>query len=118
MAVTARAPYAGMLLDTDTSIRWTNRLSWYRNELTLTNRLHSREISAITSSHAAQMRIAEDSYRREIDGLRSDLRVQATEFASSAGNPWYSSFSFGLVVGLVATVLVVGFVAWALSSSI
>lgn len=112
-----RAPHGGMLLDTDTAIRWTNRLSWFRNELRLTLDRHARELAAIERSHARELRLIEESYTREVDGLRGDLRTQAQTFAQSVReHPWFDTFAFGSVVGVVLAGIIVGLTAWAASS--
>lgn len=118
MAEGARAPHAGMLLDTDTAIRWTNRLSWFRNELSLTLRVHLRELAAMERSHARELRLVEESYTREIEGLRGDLRAQAQTFAQAQAreHPWFDTFAFGVVVGVVLAGVLVGLTAWAASS--
>jgi hypothetical protein len=110
-----RAPHAGMLLNTDTSIRWTNRLNWYRNELQLNINTNLRITEALEHSHAVELRLVEESYRREILGLRADLREQARRLTRE--EPWYSTFSFGLIIGTVVSAAVVGFTAWAVSST-
>jgi hypothetical protein len=111
-----RAPYTGMLLNTDTAIRWTMRLSWFRNELRLTLDGHTREIEAIQASHDRELARIRESYEREVTGLRADLREQATTFSRSQEQPWFNTFTFGLIVGLVGAGLLVGAAAWALSS--
>lgn len=114
----SRAPHSGMLLDTDTAIRWTNRLSWFRNELRLTLQTHARVLVAIERSHARELRLVEESYAREIEGLRSDLRAQAQTFAQAQTreHPWFDTFAFGAVVGVVLSGVIVGLTAWAASS--
>lgn len=112
------APHSGMLLDTDTAIRWTNRLTWFRNELSLTLRTHHRELVALDRSHARELRLIEESYAREIEGLREDLRAQAQTFAQAQAreHPWFDTFAFGAVVGVVLAGALVGLTAWAASS--
>jgi hypothetical protein len=118
MAEGSRALHAGMLLDTDTAIRWTNRLSWFRNELRLVLRTDSEILSALRRSHETELRIVRTSYEREIEGLRGDLRQQAQTFAAAraAEHPWFDTFAFGAVIGVVLSGVLVGLVAWAASS--
>jgi hypothetical protein len=111
-----RAPHEGMLLDTDTAIRWTFRLEWYRNELGLTLRAHRRELAAIEGSAERRLRLQEESYLREIEGLRGDLRAQAAAFATAQGQPWYDTFLFGSIVGVVFTVVLAALIVWGTTS--
>lgn len=111
-----RAPHAGMLLDTNTAIRWTNRLAWFQNELRLVTRSDSDILAAVRRSHQTELDIASSSYTREIDGLRQDLREQAQAFARSQDQPFFDTFTFGLIVGVVVSAVLVGLVAWAISS--
>lgn len=109
-----RAPHAGMLLDTDTAIRWTHRLSWYQNELRLTLRSSEAVLAAVRSSHETELRLARESYEREITGLRGDLRTQAQQLTHE--QPWYDTFGFGFAVGVVTSGILVGLTAWAASA--
>jgi hypothetical protein len=114
----SRAPHSGMLLDTDTAIRWTNRLSWFRNELRLVMRTDAEILAAVRRSHETELRLVRESYEREIEGLRGDLRHQAETFAQAQAreHPWFDTFAFGAVVGIVLAGVIVGLTAWAASS--
>jgi len=107
-----------MLLDTDTAIRWTNRMNWFRTRLRLMARTDAEILAAIRRSHDTELQIVRDSYEREISGLREDLRNQAEELARARqfSRPWFDTFSFGLVLGVVLAGAIVGFTAWAASS--
>jgi tetrahydromethanopterin S-methyltransferase subunit F len=113
----ARAPYTGMLLDTDTAIRWTNRLNWFRNELRLVMQTDAKILAAVRRSHETELRLVRESYEREIEGLRNDLRHQAETFAQAQarGHPWYDTFVFGVIIGVVFSCVLVGLTAWAAS---
>lgn len=111
-----RAPYTGMLLDTNTAIRWTFRLRWFRNELGLTLNTHARELASIQASHDSEMQRIRESYEREISGLRGDLREQAQTFTQSQSRPWFDTFSFGITVGVVVSAILVGLAAWAVTA--
>lgn len=101
------APFDGQLLETDTAIRWANRLRWYRHELQLQTELHAEALVAVQDSREAAIRIVEASYSREIEGLRQDLRDQAETFVK-AKRPFVRTGAFGFIVGVVsAGVLVV-----------
>jgi len=106
-----RVPFRGMLLDTDTAIRWTNALRWWPQEYVLVLRAHRRELALLEGSHERQLRIAEESYRREIDGLRADLQRQATQFMEARQaneRAWHDTFGFGLTVGIVVAAVFAG----------
>lgn len=109
------APFEGMLLDLDTSTRWTLALEWYRHELGLTLRTHRRELAVLEGSHERELTLVRESYAREIDGLRGDLRAQAETFAQAQANsdPWYDTFVFGFIIGIVCSGVLVGLTAWA-----
>jgi hypothetical protein len=115
LTLRAPAPFEGMLLDMDTSLRWTFALEWYRHELGLTIRTHRRELAALDASHERELTIVRESYEREIEGLRGDLRDQATTFAQAQAHehPWYDTFVFGSIVGVVLSGVLVGLTAWA-----
>lgn len=100
-----RAPYAGMLLDTDTAIRWTNRLRWYQEEFRLRLRAEEQTLQAVRASHATELRIVEESYRREIQGLRNDVRDLGSRLAQAMDRPWYDTVAFGIGVGALIVVL-------------
>lgn len=105
------APHAGQLLDTDTAIRWTNRLRWYSFRLRLMESEYTQSTDAIEQSWMRRIRILDESYQREILGLREDLRGQAEDFAerlSDAENTaWYETWTFGFIVGTALTTAVV-----------
>lgn len=110
----AAAPYEGYILDVDTSIRWTLQREWWPAELERTLRAHALEIRILTESHERELTLTTESYEREITGLREDIRRQAEVLARPAPTqPWYDTFGFGLVIGLVISAVLVGLVAWA-----
>lgn len=110
-----RAPFTGILLDTDTAIRWTNALRWWPDAFRLRMDSVSSAVSLIEQYGDQRLRITEESRQREIDGLRQDLRTQAQQAAQAAERPWYTTFTFGLVVGVVVAGVLVGLGAWLLS---
>ena len=112
-----RSPFDGMVLDTDTAIRWTNRLRWYHEVLGLRLRQSAQAEAVVQESHARELRLVEASYAREIAGLRSDIREQAQIFARSQEDPaFYETWGFALTLGVVLAGVLVGFTSWALSS--
>jgi len=114
------AQYEGMLLDLDTSIRWTNKLRWYQFRLTLIDSEMQERLDATNRSWERRLSLVEESYTREIEGLRTDVRAQATTFAEELAEaqdtPWYETWTFGFITGTVISVVVVGITAYAVSS--
>lgn len=115
LALHAPAPVEGMLMDMDTSIRWTHRIEWYRAELQLQHRMRVTLLDAERRSHAVELQLTTDSMQREIDGLRQDIRTQAAtaaqQLAQARDRPFYDSFGFGFIMGVVVTGLLVGLTA-------
>ena len=108
----AAAPYEGMLLDMDTAIRWTNRLRWWPE----TYRLRLREAGELRvaeqGSYETRIRIVTESFTREIEGLRSDLREQAQRYEEQLERlrnpPFWETGWFGFTMGVVLMGLAVG----------
>lgn len=110
-----RATTAGMLLDTDTAIRWTNRLTWWRETFRL-HLEHDAEVTlALQHSHELELSIVRESYEREIEGLRTDLRDAVTryeaELAARRNPPFYETWGFAFGMGVLVTGVIVGLVA-------
>lgn len=102
------APFDGMLLDTDTAIRWTNALQWWPQTFQLRLDLFEDVLAETESSHQLRLRLVEDSYRREIAGLRGDLADLANDLAEARERDWYDTPVFGFVLGAAAVVLLLG----------
>ena len=107
----ARAPFAGQLFDSATALRWGNRIVRYRMRIHLLEeelRICHEEREA---SAERQLQLVEASYTREIEGLRTDLREQATryetELAGFRDPPFYETWGFAFGMGALATAVVV-----------
>jgi len=109
-----RAPFAGQLFDPATALRWGNRIVRYRMRIALLTEELSICRTESEASAAEQLRIAEESYMREIEGLRTDLRDQATryeeELARHRNPPFYETWGFAFGMGVLATGVVVGII--------
>lgn len=111
-----RAPFAGMLLDTDTSIRWTNRLLWWRETFQLRLDERSAVLDALRRSHDTELRVLRESLEREIDGLRSNARELMINYEQQLQRyrsppfyeQWGFAFGMGALVVAVAGALVAG----------
>ena len=115
LALRAPAPFEGMLLDMDTSIRWTHRMEWYRAELELQVRTRVSLLTAERRSHETELTLTRESYEREIDGLRTDIRAQATRYEEEltrlrAPEPFWESWGFAFGMGVLVTGIIVGLV--------
>lgn len=108
----ARAPFAGQLFDHATALRWGNRIVRYRMRIQLLTEELSICRTESEASAVEQLRIAEESYLREIEGLRTDLRDQAAryeaELARHRSPPFYETWGFAFGMGVLATGIVVG----------
>ncbi len=111
----ARAPFDGQLLSTDTAIRWTNRLRWYRETMTRFVAQHDEIITALNDSNARAMSVVSNSLGREIQGLRTDLRTQA-RLLQPDPVPFYKTWGFAFALGCGLATVIVGFVAYALTA--
>lgn len=105
-----RATVAGMLLDTDTSIRWLNRMTWWRETFRL-HLEHDAEVTlALQHSHELELQIVQASSTREIEGLRTDLREAVTryetELAARRNPPFYETWGFAFGLGGVCVAIV------------
>jgi hypothetical protein len=103
------APHAGMLLDTDTAIRWTNALRWWPETFRL-RMAHLEVVFREVLDSAERRRTVEvESLGREISGLRNDLRTQAQryerELAVLRNPPFRHTRAFGFVSGFTLAVL-------------
>ncbi len=105
------APFEGLLMDLDTSMRWANRLRWYRENTKLQLKLRDDTVAAVRASHQRELTLVTESYTREIEGCRGDLRQQAATFAAASDTPFYKTFSFGLVLGVILSGGLVGLTA-------
>lgn len=107
-----RAPYAGMLLDTDTAIRWTNKLLWWPTAFRLHLAQDVEELAARDRSAGTELRIVQESLGREITGLRTDLREAVTryerELASYRDPPFWETWGFAFGMGALALGVIVG----------
>lgn len=120
LAARQPAPMSGMLLDTNTSIRWANRLVWYREALRLRISEQARVVEALTASCTTRLQLVEDSRAREIDGLRADVRAAVSRYEQELTRyrnpPFYEEWGFAFAVGVLAAGLLVGIVGGLVAS--
>ena len=110
-----RAPFTGMLLETDTAIRWTNRLRWWRETFQLRLREQGEILDALRRSHTVEIEVIRQSYEREITGLREDFRqmvdLYERQLERYRNPPFYETWGFAFGMGVVVVSVVVGVIA-------
>jgi len=116
LAVGERAPFDGQLYSTDTAIRWGFRLQSLRFQLGAdVDRAHA-ECNVQTELLNTKLQLAQDRFDFDTGLLRSDneqLRSQVTDLskalAEAGDTPWWRSWTFGVIVGVVgAAALAIG----------
>lgn len=115
LSLGARAPFEGMLLSTDTSIRWVNRLRWWREAFRLRVEQNEELLTAVRNSHSREIDVVRGSYEREIDGLRADIRrtvaLYERQLERYRDPPFYKEWGFAFGVGVVLVGAIVGITA-------
>jgi hypothetical protein len=114
------APISGQLFDHATALRWGNRIVRYRMQL----RLLADELSICRTVHEAstsqQVQMVEESYLRQLDALRADIRSQASRYETQLQQyrspPFYETWAFGFAVGVVVTGIISGAIAGLVAS--
>lgn len=110
-----RATIAGMLLDTDTSVRWLNRLTWWRETFRLHLEHDIESTAAVQHSHELELTLVQASYTRELEGLRTDLHDTVaryeTELAQRRNPPFFETWGFAFGMGALAVAVVGGLIA-------
>lgn len=105
----APAPYRGVLLDVDTSIRHIHAMEWLQYRLTLERDTHAAAMIAIEGSYERQLTASSASYEREIEGLRADLLEEAALLQqASQPDPFWETPGFGFVMGVLLSAVLVG----------
>lgn len=116
------APFSGQLFETETAIRWGFRLQRLRFEL-------AAEIERLDLVCGVRTELLETELRleRERSEFRTSLLAQEIERQNAAAiqlmeeleaarePPWYRTWTFGLVVGIVGTSVLIALSAWLLS---
>jgi hypothetical protein len=112
------APFTGQLFDQATALRWGNRLVRYRMRIHLLEEELNMTRAAYDASIAQRLDLQAQSYGREIDGLRTDLRDQATRYESELARyrnqPFWESWGFAFGMGALVVAIVVAVVGAAI----
>lgn len=107
------ALYEGILLDMETAARWTALRVWYQKQLKdNADRLRKLMVAQHKTSTEI-LTLTEESRKREIEGLRADLRKQAKDFERAKRVPFYKTWTFGFVCGIVLSGAITGASTWA-----
>lgn len=117
----AAAPFSGQLFDSATALRWGNYLEQYKLRLGLCYqqqqdlaRLHQTyfdEVMKIEKESKGTIVADLEGRLRKMEDKNAELEVEAGQ-----GPAWYNSLEFGVVLGVVGTVALVGLGAWAFDS--
>lgn len=116
----AEAPFDGQLFSPETALRWASWLEQYQARLEL-DVSQVRELGLIEVDYQKDLLAAQ---KRACDASRTDLltRLERSEKARLAAeeavrNPaWYRTREFGLVLGVVGSVAILGLSVWALEA--
>jgi hypothetical protein len=105
-------PFEGVLLDLETAARWAAVRVWYQKQLwDNANRL--RDVMRVQHKVSTEiLALTDASRKREIAGLRADLRKQAKAFERAKKVPFYRTWTFGLVCGIVLSGVITGTSTW------
>lgn len=103
-------PFDGQLFDNNTSLRWANWLVQYKN-LVKTNHTLDQQVCA------ADTKLADTKYellQKQYDAVTKDLQDKLNKAQTEAASPpWYRTVGFGIAVGVVSSLAVVGITAYA-----
>lgn len=119
LALGEPAPFDGQLFSTDTAIRWGFRVQRLRLQLEQ-DVAREREICAAQDDLSeTKARLEQENHTFQLQTLRGQLerehQVSAelwTRLVESSDIPWYKSWTFGLIVGVVTAGTIAGLGIW------
>jgi hypothetical protein len=103
-------PFDGQLFDNNTSLRWANWLVQYKNLVTTNKELDQKVCSADTTLADTKYALLQKQYDTVTQDLQTKLTAAQTELASP---PWYRTVGFGVALGVVGSLALVGITAYA-----
>jgi hypothetical protein len=104
------SPIDGQLFDNPTSLRWANWLVQYKNLVTTNKELDQKVCSADTTLADTKYALLQKQYDTVTQDLQTKLTAAQTELASP---PWYRTVGFGVALGVVGSLALVGITAYA-----
>ena len=104
------APFEGQLFENNTALRWANWLRQYKYRLKV-DVDEQRQICTIHVQAEHEKLLIETAARKDIMILYERKLAEAQ--AEKDNPPFYKTFWFGTVVGVVATSAVAGLTLWA-----
>lgn len=114
------APFDGQLFDVDTAIRWAFWLQQYKYRLDADAQRYQQVCKVEKNYRDKKLEIEKDRGSKVEKDLKDRLlrsekaRLAAEEEARNP--PWYNTRTFGVIVGVVATVGVMALGIWALEA--
>lgn len=116
-----KAPFTGQLFDPPTALRWANWLQQYKLRLQTDVEMQKRVCEADVKLGERKLEIEQEKNKVVTDDLRKQVAlrdVRVLELEKSIDNPpFYRSFWFGAVVGVVTTGALFGVGVWAASTA-
>lgn len=119
LALRQPAPFEGQLFSTDTAIRWGFRLQRLRLQLEQ-DVAREREICAAQNDLLeTKLRLAAENQEFQLTTLRDQIAGEhqtildlTARLAEAEDTPWYRTWTFGLIVGVVVSGALVGLSGW------
>jgi hypothetical protein len=101
----AKAPFDGQLFDAPTALRWAN----YLQQCHLRLRLDVEEQERVDGLEIDLLRKKLELERLQYTQVTGDLQKKLFEVQAAVDNPpWYRSVGFGVVLGVVGSVVLMG----------
>lgn len=115
------APFDGQLFGSLTALRWANWLQQYKYRL-IWDVEKEQSVCTVEKKYRDDLLVAEEERAKKVETdlnerlARSEqARLDAEEEVRNP--PWYSTTTFGVVVGVVATAAVFGLAVWAIDAT-
>lgn len=107
------APFDGQIFDNDTALRWANYLEQYKLRLKIDN-LYQLKVCEITTKYNDDvLKIEKDKYTTVVTDLEKRLAKAEKERDNP---PFYNTPWFGIGLGVVGTLAIIGLAAYGLNA--
>lgn len=114
------APYEGMLFDYSTALRWGNWLQQYKLRLKIDVDAEQQKCAVKLDAADKTLALYNAMHKASEDDLRQrvvKLEEQNRKLDDELRNPvWYTTRTFGVIVGVAASALAFGLSTWAVTS--